>query len=325
MAAKPGGYAILEAVQFEMRANPHLWMTWQSRKPVEVSPTGQVIDLFAEFGAPRIPWGTAIDEVWYMGAVAGAAMSGVPGIAVLPSMASIRPIELVFNQVGKLRHMTGGQANMPLVIWAQMAGRRAGSAGQHADAGQESLYGNLAGLKVCIPSNPYDAKGLMHTAIRDPDPVVFCHYGQINNVQIDVPDGEYTVPLGKAAVRQEGNDITLVGFGPAAIEINKAVPELEAAGVSVEVIDPISLKPLDTETIVASARKTGRMLAVDHGHQTLSAVTEIITQAAIGAPGTKFGRLAFPDAPPPGSEVMISWMTPDAPKIVAAAQKLLQA
>jgi pyruvate dehydrogenase E1 component beta subunit len=326
MAVKPGGYAILEAVQFEMRANPHLWMTWQSRKPVEVSPTGQVIDLGAEFGSPRIPWGTAIDEVWYTGAVAGAAMSGVPGIAVLPTMASIRTFELVFNQIGKLRHMTGGQANMPLVMWVQMAGRGAGSAGQHADAGQETYYGAAPGLKVVIPSNPYDAKGLMHAAIRDPDPVIFAHYGSnINNVQIDVPDGDYVVPIGKAAVRQEGKDITLVGFGPAAVEINKAAAELAKAGVSVEVIDPISLKPLDTATIVASAKKTGRMLAVDHGPQTLSAVTEVIAQAAMGAPGTKFARLAFPDAPPPGSRILIEWMTPNAPKIVDAAKKLLQA
>jgi pyruvate dehydrogenase E1 component beta subunit len=323
MAVKPGGYAILEAVQFEMRADPHLWMTWQSRKPVEVSPTGQVIDLFAEFGAPRIPWGTAIDEVWYTGAVAGAAMSGIPGIAVLPSMASIRTLEFVFNQVGKLRHMTGGQASMPLVMWIQMAGRRAGSAGQHADAGQESYFAPIPGVKVVIPSNPYDAKGLMHTAIRDPDPVIFCHYGNINSVQIDVPDGDYTVPFGKAAVRQQGNDITLVGFADAQNEIVKAVPELQAAGVSAEVIDPISLKPLDVDTIVASVKKTGRLLAVDHGQQTLSAVSEIITQAAIGAPGTKFGRLAFPDAPPPGSRVLIEWMTPNAPKIVEAAKKLL--
>lgn len=325
MAVKPGGYAILEAVQFEMRANPLLWMTWQSRKPVEVSPTGQVIDLFAEFGHPRIPFGTAIDEVWYTGAVAGAAMSGVPGIAVLPSMASIRTLEFVFNQVGKLRHMTGGQANMPLVMWIQMAGRRAGSAGQHADAGQETYFGAAPGLKVVIPANPYDAKGLMHAAIRDPDPVIFCHYGDINNVQIDVPDGDYTVAIGKAAIRQEGTDITLVGFGNAQNEIVKAAAELKTAGVSAEVIDPISLKPLDVDTIVASVKKTGRLLAVDHGPATLSAVTEIIAQAAMGAPGTKVGRLAFPDAPPPGSRVMIEWMTPNAPKITDAAKKLLQA
>jgi pyruvate dehydrogenase E1 component beta subunit len=237
---------------------------------VEVSPTGQVIDLFAEFGHPRIPFGTAIDEVWYTGAVAGAAMSGVPGIAVLPSMASIRTLEFVFNQIGKLRHMTGGQANMPLVMWIQMAGRRAGSAGQHADAGQETYFGAAPGLKVVIPANPYDAKGLMHAAIRDPDPVIFCHYGDINNVQIDVPDGDYTVAIGKAAIRQEGTDITLVGFGNAQNEIVKAAAELKTAGVSAEVIDPISLKPLDVDTIVASVKKTGRLLAVDHGRHPLA-------------------------------------------------------
>jgi pyruvate dehydrogenase E1 component beta subunit len=252
-------------------------------------------------------------------------MSGVRGICYLPSMSNIRPIELVFNQVGKLRHMTGGQASMPMVVWADFAGRRAGSAGQHADAGQEALYGNIAGLKVVIPANPHDAKGLMHAALRDPDPIIFCHYRQINDIVVDVPDNDYVVEIGKAAIRQEGNDITLVGFGPSANEINKAAAELQAAGVSVEVIDPITLKPLDSQTIIASAQKTGRLLAVDWGHQTLSAVTEVIAQAAMGAPGTKFARLAFPDAPPPGSRVMIEWMTPDAPKIVSAARKLLEA
>jgi len=325
MAAKPGGYAILEAIQYEMRHSKELWMIWQSRKPVGVSPMGNVIDLFAEFGHPRIPYGTAIDEVWYTGAVAGAAMAGVPGIVHLPFMASIRPIELVFNQIGKLRHMTGGQASMPLVMWIDHAGRRPGLAGQHADAGQEALYGNLPGVKSVIPSNPYDAKGLMHAAIRTPDPIMFHHYGGINNVKVDVPDADYTVPIGKAVVRQQGSDITLIGFGLAAVEINKAAVELKAAGVSVEVIDPISLKPLDTATIIASVKKTGRMLAVDMGHQTLSSVSELITVAAVGAPGTKFARLTFPDSPPPGSSIMIKWMTPDAPKIVAAAQKLLRA
>jgi pyruvate/2-oxoglutarate/acetoin dehydrogenase E1 component len=210
-------------------------------------------------------------------------------------------------------------------MWVDHAGRRPGLAGQHADAGQEVLYANLAGLKSVIPSNPYDAKGLMHAAIRDPDPVAFHHYSQIDSIQVDVPDNDYVVPFGKAAVRKQGTDITLIGFGPSQVEINKAAPELEAAGISVEVIDPISLKPLDVDTIVASAKKTGRVLGVDWGHQTCSAVNELITVAAIGAPGTKFARLTFPDAPSPGSEIMIKWMTPDAPKIVDAAKKLMQA
>jgi acetoin:2,6-dichlorophenolindophenol oxidoreductase subunit beta len=324
MATKAGKYAILEGVRQEMQANPLLTLFYQTPE-VAVSPMGQVINLYSEFGEPRIPKGTAIDEEWYVGAAAGMSMTGVPCIAHCPSMTTLRAFELVFNQIGKLRHMTGGQANMPLVIWQDAAGRNPGMAGQHADSGQESLYAALPGVKVVVPSNPYDAKGLMIAAIRDTDPVVFFHYGAINNVKIDVPDDAYEVKIGEAAIRQEGTDVTIVGYGPAAIEINTAMPDLQTAGISAEIIDPRSLKPLPIDAIVASVKKTGRLLAVDHGHETLCAATEIIARCAMAVPGAKFSRLAFPDAPPPGSKVMISWMTPDAPKIVEATQKLMAA
>jgi pyruvate dehydrogenase E1 component beta subunit len=324
MAPKPGNFAILEGIQAEMREDRRLSIFNQSSLPVAVSPLGAVIDLNKEFGAVRVPR-TAIDEEWYVGAAAGMAMSGVKAIAHLPSMTPLRAFELVFNQIGKLRHMTGGQASMPLVIWQDGAGRRAGSAGQHADSGQESLYGALPGLKVVVPADPHDAKGLMIAAIRDPDPVVFFHYAEINNINVDVPDEPYEVKIGEAAIRQEGTDMTVVGFGPAAIQINNAAKGLQEAGISAEIIDPRSLKPLPMDQLIASARKTGRVLAVDHGHETLSSVTEIITRLAIAVPGTKFSRLAFPDAPPPASRIMIEWMVPDAPKIVEAARKLMQA
>jgi pyruvate dehydrogenase E1 component beta subunit len=322
MATKAGKYAVLEGIRHEMQANPLLTVFYQTPE-VAVSPMGQVINLAKEFGDPRVPMGTAIDEEWYVGAAAGMSMTGVPCIAHCPSMTTVRAFDLVFNQIGKLRHMTGGQASMPLVIWQDAAGRNPGMAGQHADAGQESLYAALPGVKVVVPSNPYDAKGLMIAAIRDPDPVVFFHYGAINNVKIDVPDDAYEVKIGEAAIRQEGTDVTIVGYGPAAIDINAAAPELKTAGISAEIIDPRSLKPLPLDAIVASVKKTGRLLAVDHGHETLCGATEIIARVAMAVPGAKFSRLAFPDAPPPGSKVMIKWMTPDAPKIVEAAKKLM--
>lgn len=325
MAIKPGNYAILEAVQAEMRAQPHLTFWWQSAKPVAVSPMGQVIDLFSEFGDPRVPFGTAINEEWYVGAAAGAAMSGVPTIARLPSMTPVRAFELVFNQIGKLRHMTGGQASMPLVLWQDGAGRAPGPAGQHADAGQEALYAAIPGVKVVVPSNPYDAKGLMTAALRDPDPVVFFHYGEINSVRTDVPDDAYEVKIGEAVTRQEGSDITIVGIGPAAVEIGRAMDRLKEANISAEIIDPRSIKPLPMDSIIASARKTGRLLAVDHGHETLCTASEIVARVAIAVPGVKVARLAFPDAPPPGARNMIQWMIPDAPKIVEAAKTLVTA
>ncbi len=323
MAPKPGNYAVLEAIQHEMRRDPHLTMLYEYQRPTAVSPTGTVIDLHAEFGEPRIPdWGP-IDEEWFVGGGAGIAMTGVRTIARVPSMCTLRCFELVFNQVGKLRHMTGGQVNMPLVIWQDASGRRPGSAGQHADAGQEALYAAIPGIKVVVPANPHDAKGLMIAALRDPDPVIFFHYSGINSVSVDVPDEGYVIPIGEAAIRQEGTDITLVGYGPAAIEINKSLPDLAAAGISAEVIDPRSIKPLPIEAINASVRKTGKLLVIDHGHETLGTASEIIARVAMAVPGAKLARSTFPDAPPPGAAEMITWMTPDAPKIVDAVRKMV--
>jgi pyruvate dehydrogenase E1 component beta subunit len=323
MAIKNGLFATLEALQFEMQKDPHLTHLYEYGRPTAVSSTGKVIDIYKQFGEPRTTdWGP-IDEEWFVGAGMGLAMTGVRAVVRLPSMTTVRYFDLVFNQVGKLRHMTGGQLNMPLVIWQDAAGRVAGSAGQHADAGQEALYAAIPGIKVVVPSNPYDAKGLMHAALRDQDPVIFFHYAQINSISIDVPDNDYVVPIGEAAIRQEGKDITIVGYGPAAIEINKAVPGLKQAGVSAEIIDPRSIKPMPIEAINKSVRKTGKLLVVDHGHETCGTAAEVIARVAMAVPGAKVARSTFPDAPPPGAREMISWMTPDAPKIVEATRKLM--
>jgi len=323
MAPKPGNYAILEALQQEFRNDPHLTMLYEYQRPTAVSPTGQVIDLFKEFGPVRIPdWGP-LDEEWFVGGAMGMAMTGVRSIAHLPSMTTHRCFELVFNQIGKLRHMTGGQASMPMVLWQDAAGRGAGSAGQHADAGQEAQYAALPGTTVVVPSDPYDAKGLMTAALRYPDPVIFFHYGAINNVQVDVPDGEVVVPIGEAAVRQEGTDLTIVGVAPATHEIAKALPGLKDAGISAEFLDLRTIKPMPMEQILASVRKTGKLLAVDHGHETLGTAAEVLARVAMAVPGVKVSRITFPDAPAPGARNMITWMTPDAPKIVEAAKKLV--
>src|SRR5690625_876536 len=325
MAIKPGAYAVLEGIRQEMERDPTLTLLYEYQRPTAVSPMGQVIDLHREFGPLRVPdWGP-IDEEWFVGAAAGMAMTGVPAIAHNPSMTPVRAFEFVFNQIGKLRHMTGGQASMPMVLWQDGAGRVAGSAGQHADAGQEALYMAIPGVKVVVPSDPYDLKGLMIASIRDPDPVIFFHYGQINSVRVDVPDEAYTVEIGKAALRKEGSDITIVGVAPATLEIAKAVEELDQMGIDAEFIDLRSLTPLDFDAVAGSVEKTGRLLAVDHGHETLGSVTEVIARTAMAMPGTRLARLSFPDAPPPGSREMISWMTPDAPKIVEAARKMVAA
>lgn len=324
MSKKNSNYAVLEAIQHEMRSDPHMTMLYEYQRPVAASPMGNIIDLYKEFGDLRIPdWGP-IDEEWLLGGAAGIAMTGVRAISHLPFMCTVRCFELVFNQVGKLRHMTGGQVNMPLTIWMDAIGRVPGLAGQHADAGQEALYAAIPGIKVVIPSNPYDAKGLFTAALRDPDPVIFFHYGQIDATKVDVPDESYVVNIGEAAIRQEGSDITITGFGGAAVEILKANADLKTAGISAEIIDPRTLKPLPIDPIIKSVRKTGKLLVIDHGHESHGTASEIISRVAMAVPGAKFGRSTFPDSPPPGAKGMITWMTPDASKIVIAAKQMMQ-
>lgn len=320
---KSMNYAILEAIQGEMRQNKLLSLLYEFQRPT-AGWQGRTINLEAEFGRTRAQF-CAIDEQWIVGGALGMSMIGVPAIAHIPSMATFIPFELMFNHAGKLRHMTGGQAAFPMVLWADMAGRQPYSAGQHADAGLESAFARLAGLKVVIPSDPYDAKGLMISAIRDVDPVVFCHYS-MPATGPEVPDEPYTVPIGEAAVRTQGKDLTIVGYAPQTVEIAKAVEQLKKDGISAEFIDPRTLAPLEgvMETIVQSVRKTGRLLTSDDGSYSFCNCAEIIARVAEALPGVKVKRLAFPDAPPPGAPEMLNYMKVDAAKIVTAAKKLIR-
>jgi pyruvate dehydrogenase E1 component beta subunit len=321
---KSMNFAILEAIQGEMRRDKLLTLLYEYQTPI-ARWGDRTINLEAEFGRWRVRF-CAIDEQWIVGGALGMSMIGVPAIAHIPSMTTFIPFELMFNHAGKLRHMTGGQAAFPMVLWADMATRTPFQGGQHADAGLESAYARLAGLKVVVPSTPYDAKGLMISAIRDVDPVVFCHY-PMPATGPEVPDEPYTVPIGEAAVRTEGTDLTMVAYAPQTTEMAKAVAELKKEGISAEFIDPRTLAPLDgvMETILKSVKKTGRLLTADEGSYSFCNCTEIIARVAEALPGTKIKRLAFPDAPAPGAPEMINYMRVDAAKIVAAARKLVRA
>ena len=327
MAIKSYTYAQLEAIALEMRANPDMVFYYEYSRPSSTLATGEVLDLVAEFGEPRTSgMGWPIDEQWIVGAAIGAAAAGSKAIARLPNMAQIYAIEYLFNQAGKMRSMTGGQASMPFVLWVDGASRGRGSAGQHTDVGAEALFTNLPGIKVVAPSTPYDARGLMTTALRDPDPVVYMDYPEVKSGQsADIPDEAFEIPLGEAVVRQEGRDLTIVAWAPATVEVNRALPQLAEAGISVEFVDPRSLKPLDVETLAASARKTGRLLVVDHGHYTNSFGSHVIAEVVQEAPGVRARKIAFPDVPGPGAAGMMTWLRPNAEKIVDAARQMMRA
>jgi len=326
MAKKSYNYAQLEAVAQEMRANADMVFFYEYQTPTATLPTGEVLDLAKEFGEHRTSGrGWPIDEQWIVGVAIGAAAAGSKAVARIPSMAPIYAIEYIQNQAGKIRSMTGGQASMPFVLWQDGAGRSQGSAGQHTDVGMEALYAQLPGVKVVAPSDAYDAKGLMIASIRDPDPVVYLDYSEVKGgEQPDVPDEAYEVPLGKAVVRQQGNELTIVAWAPATVDVKRALPELAKAGISVEFIDPRTLKPLDVDALVSSVRKTRRLLVVEHGHYTGGYGSHVIAEVAQALPGVKTKKLAFPDVPGPGAAGMMRWLRPDAPKIIDAAVQMMR-
>jgi len=326
MAKKTYNYAQIEAVALEMRKNKDMVFFYEYETPVATLPTGEILDLVKEFGSVRTSGGGwAIDESWIVGAAIGVATAGSIAIARTPSMATIYAIEYIYNQAGKLRSMTGGQASMPFVLWQGGGSRTRGSAGQHTEVGQEALYANLPGVKVVVPSNAYDAKGLLIAAIRDPDPVIYYDYPEVKSGdQPDVPDDAYEVPLGKAVIRQPGKDLTLVAWAPATVDVKRALPDIAKAGISAEVIDPRTLKPLDVDTLVASVKKTRRLLVVDHGHYTNGFGSHVIAEVVQAVPGVKAKKIAFPDVPGPGAAGMMAWLRPDAPKIVDAAVQMMK-
>jgi pyruvate dehydrogenase E1 component beta subunit len=315
-------YAVLEAVAAEMRADPAMVWIFELTPPVASNAGMPVINLETEFGRKRVV-NTGIDENWMASAVLGAGLAGSRAATYIPYQGAGMPFQLIQNHAGKLRHMTGGKAAMPVVFVMEMTGQTPGFAGQHSDYEIDSTYMHIPGVRTVVPSTPYDAKGMMHAALRSPDPVVYLYPAGLRMLSEEVPDEAYEVPLDKAAVRQEGTDLTIVGSGAGMPDVLEAAKQLGAAGMSVEVIDLRVLKQMDTETLVTSVAKTKRLLAVDQTYYTLGPAAEVVARCAENVEGARFRRLAFPDAPPPASPEMFGWMKVTAERIVAAAQKMV--
>jgi acetoin:2,6-dichlorophenolindophenol oxidoreductase subunit beta len=267
MSKKSYAYAQLEGVALEMRMNKDMVFFYEYETPVATLPTGEVLDLTKEFGTLRTSGhGWAIDESWLVGSAVGVAAAGSIAVVRLPSMTTLYAIEYIYNQAGKLRSMTGGQASMPFVLWQGGGSRTRGSAGQHTEVGQEALYANLPGVKVVVPSNAYDAKGLLIAAIRDPDPVIYFDYPEVKSgEQPDVPDDAYEVPIAKAVVRQQGKDVTLVAWAPATVEVKQpgVVREVEELGpeLHVETLivpEPVVLEQTEVQVVRAVPADIGQ-------------------------------------------------------------------
>jgi pyruvate dehydrogenase E1 component beta subunit len=270
---------------------------------------------------------TPISELAIAGAATGAAMMGMRPIADLMWIDfSMLATDQICNQAAKLRYISNGQVKAPMVI-RMTTGKSKSNAAQHSGSFY-SWYINTPGLKVVVPSTPYDAKGLIVSAIRDDNPVIYLEHKCLLNIRGEVPEESYTIPLGVADVKREGSDLTIVATGLQVSYALTAAETLAKEGVSVEVVDPRTLMPYDSETILASVRKTGRLLVADEGFRFCGFASEIISMVvenamdALKAAPKQITPLftTIPFSPP-----MEEYVFPNPDKIVDAAKAVLSA
>jgi acetoin:2,6-dichlorophenolindophenol oxidoreductase subunit beta len=230
--------------------------------------------LFEKFGPMRVR-NTPISENSFTGVGLGAALSGLrPIVEIMFCDFMTLAMDQIANQAAKIRYMSGGQAKVPLTIRTTLGGGRS-SAAQHSQS-LHALVAHFPGLKVVLPSSATEAKGLLKTAIRDNNPVIFFEHKMEYNKEYEIPENEYTIPFGKANILREGKDISVIGTSLQALHALRAAEELAKEGIDVEVIDPRTIVPFDRETLIQSVKKTGRILVVDEGYERCGVAGEII-------------------------------------------------
>jgi len=233
-------------------------------------------------------------------------------------------MDQIVNQAAKIRYMFGGQAKVPLVIRTPFGGG-VNIAAHHSQC-LEALFMHVPGLQVAVPSIPYDAKGLLKTAIRNDNPVIFCEHKLLYPITGPVPDEEYTLPFGVADIKREGNDVTIVATLYMVHKALKAAEELEKDGISVEIVDPSTLVPLDKETIINSVKKTGRVVIVTEDCKTAGVSAEIaavIAEEALDYLDAPIKRVANPDVPIPFSPPLESFVIPDEKSIIEVVKEVV--
>ncbi len=322
MARKRYIQAINEALFEEMERDPRVIVFGED---VELAIFGDTRGLLERFGRDRIR-NTPICEATLAGMAVGAAVTGYR--VVLHMMFSnfiYTGFDAIANQMAKLRLMTGGQVELPITVIAGYGGGRS-TAAQHSDTPHPLLM-NLGGLNVLVPATPADAKGLLKQAIRGRNPSFFLEASGRGGDSGEVPDGEYTVPFGKAAISRAGSDITVVAIGSMLKPVLSAAEKLQSAGISVEVIDPRTLVPLDDETIVRSVRKTGRAMIVDEARDRCSAashIAAIIADKAFSSLQAPIKRVTVPDVSMPYAPNAERRVLPNEDEIVRVATKLVE-
>ncbi len=316
------GDALNEAHHEEMEANEKVIVLGED---VELAYVFGVSKGLAErFGKDRVR-DTPISELGIVGAGVGAAMAGYRPIVEIMFMDFIMlAMDQIVNNAAKLRYMLGGQVSVPLVV------RTPGGGGvQYGPTHSQCLeawFMQVPGIKVVVPSDPADAKGLMKSAIRDDNPVVFIEHKMLYKLKGEVPEGEHIVPFGQAAVKKSGSDITLVGVGYQVQNCLAAADVLESEGISVEVIDPRTIAPLDVTSIAESVRKTNRCVIVEEGHLRSGVGSEIsasIQEEVFDYLDAPIARVAALNAPIPFEPKLEDFILPNPDNIVEVSRKVL--
>jgi len=316
--------AIREALDEEMARDERIFLLGE-----DVGAWGGVFrcteGLFQKYGGERVI-DTPLSEEGYVGLAVGAAMTGmhpVPEIMFGDFITLV--MDQIVNQAAKMRYMTGGQVQVPITVRATMGGGRSSGA-QHSQS-WHAWMAHVPGLKVVVPSTPYDAKGLLKTALREPNPVVFFEdkvmYAKVKG---PVPEGEYTIPFGQADVKREGKDVTLVALSRMIHPTLAAAEKLAAEGISAEVVDPRTLTPLDSETLVRSVAKTGGAVIVDEGYNHFGTTAELAATIAYGAfdyLDAPIERLGAMDVPVPFTPPLENATIPNEEAIIAAVHRVL--
>jgi len=315
--------AVAEAMSEEMRRDNTIYL--MGEEVAEYNGAYKASKgMLAEFGPDRVI-DTPIAELGFAGIAVGSAMNGLrPIVEFMTFNFSLVGIDQIINNAAKMRQMSGGQFNIPIVFRGPTA-----SAGQlaatHSQA-FENWYANTPGLKVVVPSTPYDAKGLLKSAIRDNDPVIFMESEQMYGDKGEVPEGEYIIPLGVADVKRSGSDVTIVSFGKIIKEALAAAENLASEGISCEVIDLRTVRPMDYECILNSVKKTNRLVILEEAWPFASVASEItymVQERAFDYLDAPIQRITTADTPAPYSPALLKEWLPNANDVVKAVYKVM--
>jgi pyruvate dehydrogenase E1 component beta subunit len=315
--------AVCEAMSEEMRTDESIFL--MGEEVAEYNGAYKASKgMLDEFGPKRVI-DTPISELGFAGVAIGSTMTGNrPSVEYMTFNFSLVGIDQIINNAAKIRQMSGGQFNCPIVFRGPTA-----SAGQlaatHSQA-FENWFANTPGLKVIVPSNPYDAKGLLKSAIRDDDPVIFMESEQMYGDKGEVPEGEYTIPIGVADIKREGSDVTIISFGKIIKEAYKAADELEKENISCEIIDLRTVRPMDHETILNSVKKTNRLVILEEAWPFGNVATEITYQVqsqAFDYLDAPIEKINTADTPAPYSPVLLKEWLPNSDDVIKAVKKVL--